>query len=801
MHFFKNFFSPFFMGVLWLSSLTTFSQNLSTVTGRVTGDDNLPIDAGNAVLLSPADSSLVQGAILLDGLFTIEDVPATTYLLRITALGYHPLTKEVAVSAETTDLGSLVLTLDQLQAVEVIGQRPTYEVEADRIVLQLENSSLGNSGNALDILRNAPKVIFNSSGQINVVGKGSALIYLDGQLLASNQTLENIASSDVKSVEVIENPPAKYDAAGNAVINIVTKRMNLEGYKLTLLQEIGATNYLRGQLKANLDYKSRGWVSQVGYSYRPIEYRIDNDYARTYEFRGDAVEIDNRYASIIDRTNHLFHLKTNYELSPRQHIGIQYNGSISHSERDGLNRNVFDVNEARLFNMDTQITGPFDQRNNTASLSYSLDLDTLGSSLSASAQYATYDLERIENIFQERYNSRSYSVTERRTFNTNDIRVRTFQLDYHKSLSPQLQLDIGVKNARINNNSVLNFQAIEEDRSFTTLPEFSTDYEYEESVSSVYLQSSLAIQKWNYYLGLRAEQTVIQTLTYQNDAEQRNERTYNNLFPSASITYQLAEQANLKLSYNYRIQRPSFQDLNPFTFYADSLVSFRGNPNLVPEYSHNFSLNTQYKSWNLSFNYNRTQDKINTIIEIKNPEEPAIFDFKRDNIEQTDLAAITLSVPLEKGWWSSYNSLTGRWEDHQYKDLGRLVSNQTYGFYLYTNQMVRLPSNIVLEATYQYTSPRVDGIYTDNPISALSLAASRKFWNDQLLVRFLTNDVFKQYKFTGVASVYNNEWTYRSQGDFRYIQLSLNWTFGLLKASQLGNKAISEEELNRINRQ
>ncbi|MEM6842578.1 MAG: outer membrane beta-barrel family protein [Bacteroidota bacterium] len=794
----KYFFS---LAFILIFSQVSFSQNLSIVTAEVIGDDSLLIDAGNAVLLSPTDSSLVQGVILLNGLFTIEDVPTATYLLRITALGYQPLTKEITVSTVTTDLGILALTLDQLQTVEVVGQRPIYEVQPDRIVLQLENSSLGNSGNALDILRNAPKVIFNSSGQINVVGKGNALIYLDGQLLASNQTLENIASSDVKLVEVIENPPAKYEAAGNAVINIVTKRMNLEGYKLTLLQEIGATNYLRGQLKANLDYKSRGWVSQIGYSYRPIEYRIDNDYARSYELRGDAVEIDNKYASIIDRTNHLFHLKTSYKLSPRQHIGIQYNGSISHSERDGLNQNLFDVNEARFFNMDTQVTGPFDQRNNTASLSYSLTLDTLGSSLSASAQYATYDLERIENIFQERYNSRSNSVTERRTYNTNDIRVRTFQLDYHKSLSPQWQLDAGVKNARINNNSLLNFQVIEEDRSFTTIPEFSTDYEYEENVSSIYLQSSLTVQKWNYYLGLRAEQTAIQTLTYQNDGEQKNERTYSNLFPSASVAYQLSEQTNLKLSYNYRIQRPSFQDLNPFTFYADSLVSFRGNPNLVPEYSHNFSLSAQYKTWNLSFNYNRTQDKINTIIEIKNPEEPAVFDFKRDNIKQTELAAITLSVPLEKGWWSSYNSLTGRWEDHQYIDLGRLISNQTYGFYLYTNQTVRLPRNITLEAIYQYTSPRVDGIYTDNPISSLSLAASRKFWNDQLLVRFSANDVFKQYKFTGVASVYNNEWTYRSQGDFRYIQLSLNWTFGLLKASRLGNRAISEEELNRINRQ
>lgn len=786
--------------ITWVAiSQTGYAQRPYSVTARVLDENSVPIDLGNALLLSSTDSSLVQGAVVSDGHFTIVATASSAYLLKITALGYLPLFKHIAV-ANNTDLGTLVLLPSQLQAIEVIGQRPTYEVLADRTLIQLENSALSNAGSAQDVLRSAPKVVFSSSGQINVIGKGAALIYLDGQLLGSNQLLQNIVSSDIKTIEVIENPPAKYEAAGNAVINIITKKMRLEGYRISLLQEIGTTNYLRGQVKANVDYKNKAWVSQVGYSFRPIEYRIDNDYARTYEFMNELVHIDNQYASVIDQKVHTFYLKTSYELSSKQHVGIQYNGSFSHSNRDGLNENTFDVDGANLFTMDTEITGPFDQENHHANLSYSLALDTLGSQLSASAQYATYDLTRIENIHQARYDPLRTRVTRRRTYNTNAIQVRTLQADHHQYLSRQWQLDGGIKNARIFNKSLLNFEALEESGVYTLVPEVSTDYAYEENILAAYGQATFSTIRWNYHVGLRAEHTTVRTVTQQENTSKNDERDYSNIFPSATITYQLAEKISMNLSYNYRIQRPSFQDLNPFTFYADSLVSFRGNPNLVPAYSHNLSLNTQHQSWNLGITYQQTRNPINTIIEIRDLDEPAIFDFKRDNIDQTQLVALTLSMPLERGGWSSYYSLTSRWEDHRYEDQRRIVSNQTYGFYLYTNQTFQLPSRIKAEAIFQYTSPRVDGIYTDDPVSALSLAVSRKFLNDRLTARLLANDVFKNYKFTGTASVYGHAWTYRSQGDFRYLQLSLNWNFGKLTTTQLQPKAISEEELNRINR-
>jgi len=273
---------------------------------------------------------------------------------------------------------------------------------------------------------------------------------------------------------------------------------------------------------------------------------------------------------------------------------------------------------------------------------------------------------------------------------------------------------------------------------------------------------------------------------------------YQNLFPSASIQTVLNEKLTAGISYNYRIQRPSFQDLNPFTFFADSLVSFRGNPLLQPEYSHNASATFDFKKMNLSFNYAYTKDKINTIVILPNEDEPAIFDFFRDNTISTRLYAANLSFPLQNKWYSSYTTLTTRLDDHRYFDRDIAASNKSLGFDIQSNHTFYLPQDFTFELFLKHNSPRVDGIYTDQSISMVSFGLSRSFFNNTFTARFYANDIFKGFRFKGTYDVYDNEWTYLSAGDFRYAKLSLNWNFGKLGTNKLHNKHLYNSELNRI---
>ena len=232
---------------------------------------------------------------------------------------------------------------------------------------------------------------------------------------------------------------------------------------------------------------------------------------------------------------------------------------------------------------------------------------------------------------------------------------------------------------------------------------------------SAYLETGWEYQGWKLSAGLRGEQTA--TEGRSNEAL-LFDRRYLNLFPSVSVTRQLGEQNNLSLSYGYRINRPLFQDLNPYILYVDSLVSLRGNPNLLPEYSHNFTGNLNYEGWNLSLSYVHTDGKINQLFRSPDPARPEVIAFVKENLRYTRLYSAAASRPLGGKWWSAYLTLGAFYDDHAVADLNdQQLNNTKAGFYLRIAPSISLPHKFKFDAVLNYTSPRVDGVYDDNSIS------------------------------------------------------------------------------------
>ena len=688
-----------------------------------------------------------------------------------------------------------------MEGVEVIARQKLIEKRGDNVIVNIANTSLSNSGTAMDVLRNSPKIFINSANQISIIGKGNALIYVDGQLIASNQILESLSSIDLKEIEIIENPSAKHDAAGNAVINIVTKSKNMEGFKIGFTQELEKRKYFRSYSKVNSYFKISRFMFQASYGIRPFTRGGREHYFRTYEHNNELVEIDNKLEYARKIVGHDYSFKSSYELGTSSMIGLQYSGAYSDAEKDALNKNIFNENGELAFRMNTGITGPYDQQNNTINLFYENKLDTLGSNIFISGQYSTYDLNRLENINQKLERNENTSVQKMRTYNINNIDVMTFQLDYDKNLPSGIKLIGGVKNAYITNLSILNFDTEQADGTLLANPLLSNDYDYTENVLASYGEFKWGKNTLKATIGLRGEWTRSEGISGDGSEGELFSKNYFNVFPSTSVTKTFSKNISATLNYNYRIQRPTFQDLNPFTFYVDSLVSLKGNAELIPEYSHSINTAFTYKNFTLDLNYTYTKDKINTIIEIPDLKNPSVFAFIRDNIENTNMLSSSLTFPINKKWYSSYNVIGGRIEVHNYLDRGNVITNQQAGYYLYTNQSIQLPGDVKLEIIYQYTSPRVDGIYRDNPISAFSIAASRKFFNNHLSVRLLGNDVFDKYKFTGISTFNDIKMDYLSEGDWHFIKLSLNWDFGKLGVGNFRDKKISKDELQRISRQ
>ena len=761
-----------------------------------------PIEVGNVLLLSPIDSTVLSGDVFYNGEVKLNTTLSGEVILKITALGYTDFHRNIQLEDNTTlNLGTIYLEPQMLEEVIVLGRNQIAEQRGGALVVNVENTALENMGSAIDVLRNLPKVNLARGNQVQVVGKGTALIYLDGQLITSTELLNSLASKDLKSVEVIENPSAKYDAAGQAVINIRTKRKTLEGFKIGLTQELGKGYFWRAFTHTDLYYRAGKFLFQGNYGYNHAKFWATNHYGRTYEHLGKTVMINNKYPFTVDRGRHQFGLKTLFQISEKGEIGFNYTGNLIKADRAGNSRNNYFENGNLQSQIHVTNTGPFQQQNNIAQLYYNQQLNENGGNLSIAAQYATYDLERTENINQilDLTSKESSSESVRRTDNSNDIQLRSVQLDYYQPLSKGWVFESGFKIANIQNISVLDFGLLENDGNYTSIPEFSTDYNYQENILAAYTQVNWQIKKVTANVGLRGEWTMNEGEAAKENGKNLISNDYKNLFPSASILTEINENLTVGLNYNYRIQRPAFQDLNPFTFFADSLVSFRGNPLLRPEYSHNTALSFDFKKVNLSLNYAFTKDKINTIVIIDNPEEPAIFDFFRDNTLSTTLYSANLSFPVNTKWYVSYNSFTARFDDHRNFDRKVAFSNTSFGVDIQSNHTFYMPKGFTLELFFRYNSPRVDGIYTDRSIGMASLGISRSFFNKSLTTRLYANDIFRGFRFQGTYDVYDNEWTYLNAGDFRYVKLSLNWNFGKLKPNKVGKNKLSNSELNRIN--
>lgn len=780
-------------------SSTNFSY---TITAEVIDNQSNPIALGNVLVLNPKDSSLIKGAVFMDGNVQIATIMTSPLLLKITALGYEDFFQKITnhQAVTTLKLGKLTLANQLLAGVEVVASQTVFEQRGTDLIVNVANTSLKEAGTALDVIQNTPKVFVSRGGQISVIGKGAALVYLNGQQVSSTQILSSIASNDIKKVEIIENPSAKYDAAGNAVINIITKSKTLEGYKIGLLQRAGKGKFYRSYFQANTYYKVDKLMLQASYGIRPWQWGGRNRQTRTNLANTTFSEIDNYFVQKNKRLDHDYNFRSTYHFSSNLSLNLQYTGTAVNGDRAADNLRTALSNEVSDFTIDGKIIGTSDQISNTLNLSLQNSLDTLGSTFQLVGQYATYNLDRNQRNQQLFAKEGLTTPINRKSINQNDIRIYSFQADYKKVMNEKWSLENGLKNAYVTNSSLLQFEGEDEEGKYFEIPEFTNSFEYSENILAAYSQVNWQGKKVQVSAGLRSEWTQTKG-TSTNAGEQQNyDRSYFNLFPSITIRQTFNDKLTASIDYGYRINRPLFQDLNPYVLFVDSLVSLKGNPNLVPEYSHSITSNINWQNWNLSLNYIYTKNKINQIFRSQDIGNSEAISFVKENLRHTKLYSATLARSVNFKKYNAYFTVGTFYDDHQVPDTDNLLVNDKWGYYFQINQSIQLPWSLKFAANYSYTSSRVDGVYIDNPISYLNVSLSRKFFDNQLTATLWGNDVFDKFKFTGNSNFNRMYMTYLSELDFHYIRLSLNWTFGKLGTNNFGGKQISKSELNRINR-
>ena len=790
-----------FFSLLFFISIHFSKANNYTITGKIKSADNNPIEMGNAIALLPKDSSIIKGELFFSGTFQIFGLSDKELILKITSLGFKDHFQILSRQNDDTliDIGTIILQADNnLKEVEVISKKPLFERDGEKVKVNVENSALSSAGTALDVLKKSPTVRIDNSDNVSVFGKGNAVIYLDGQIVSAD-LLKTIPSSEIKEVEIISNPSAKYDAAGKAVINIVSKKNNLQGYNGNLIQNTLYGKYLFTYSGLRFNYKQKKWSTFVSYGFPHGKVWNQDEYYRNVKSNDSTItEMKNKLFTISNQTNSNYY-KTGltYSIDSSSTIGIQYDGFYSQNKNTVDNVNDVYKNTLPQATIQTYTVSKPLLINNSANINYSKTLDTLSSDLSATVQYGDFLSNNQDDITQRIFIGNNSNKEIKRSKGLNDIRIFTGQVDLNKSFNKKWRLESGLKNSHIINQSKINFELYTPSGEWLSDPAYFNGFTYTEDILAGYSQLRYSKNKVNIRAGARAEYT-------KSDGSSKItgmkviDREYVDIFPSAYFSYDFTKDLNAGITYSSRITRPTFQDMDPFINYIDSLSSFRGNPYLLPSYTSSLEASLIYmKEASLTFSYSKTNGAMNLVVDKLNDGTDA-FIATTKNLDYSETYSAGITIPYELSWWTTYNYFGYMVNTFSYKSSGSVIQNKKPMFYMYLNNEFRVKKIFSSEITFEYTSAGVDGIFTFEPFYNLSANIKKTFFKDKLTCRIIANDILSTSYNNGSSKVEGYNVNYVSKENTHFFLLSLNYRFGKLKANDYKDKTVNQDEYDRI---
>lgn len=780
-----------------VAQTTTFS-----VKGQANFEKDKVVEFGNVIVLSTKDSSIIKGAPFQNGEFKLDGLVKDSFLLKISSVGYKDFIKPIyRITTDTLiDVGQITLLVDNtLSEVTVVAKTPLFEMDGEKVKVNVEQTSLSSVGNALDVLKRSPGVIVNSSDAVTVFGKGTPIIYLDGMQISSVDILKSIPSSEIKSIEIINNPSAKYDAGGRAVINIITIKNNLEGYNGNIIQNTLYIKSLFSYTGLRLNVTKKKWSVNVSLGTTMGEQWSSDLYNRTYKLQDTiTMQMNN---SIYDKQGHAnmyyYRAGVNYRFDSTSTFGFQYNGFYNARNDVSENANTITQDSIDLYVLKTSTKTKPLSINNNITANYTKRFDTLGTELFVAAQYGDFNIKNISNIHQETTFGGLTTNLEKRNTNQNNINIISAQIDFTKVFNRKWKLESGIKETYISKASDIKFENYKTNDGWVSDPNYLNGFSFNENIGAAYSELRFKQKKLNARLGGRAELTNSDGFSKTTN-QSLIQRQYLNFFPSAFVGYDFTKDLTAAVTLSSRITRPTFQDLDPFINYIDSLTSFRGNPYLLPEYTYSAEASLIYmKEASLTFNYSRTNGALRLVVDKLNDGSDA-FTATTKNLDRAETYSFGITIPYELKWWTTSNYFGYFLNTFTYNQGGLIITNNKPTFSLYLYDEFRFKKICALELNYEYTSSAVDGIFISKPFSMLSVTLKKNLFKDKLVCRVTASDVFSQYIMSGNSNIPTYDLSYVSRTSTHYFLLALNYKFGKLKNVNYHNRSVNDEQDNRV---
>lgn len=806
---------PILIFVLTAMSTTGFAQQVKgKINGSVTDVNTKTIESANITLLRAKDSSLVKiSASDKAGNFSFENINEGKYLVSISAVAHQVAFSNVVELSASNTLITLPATRllaksKTLSAVTVSVKRPMIEQRPGMTVLNVDASPTNAGQNALELLEKSPGVSIDNDGNISLKGKQGVLVLLDGKPTYMSPTdlaafLKNMQSSNLDQIEIITNPPAKYDAAGNSgIINIKTKKGNIKGMNGSANAGYTQGYYSRFNAGTNLNYRNNklnvfGGVNAGTYEgYNRLNivrkfYGVDH---KTLAGMGDQISMTHfkgEYQSVKAGVDYYF--------SKKDVAGFVVNGNFNvHQQDPNSNSNVTDERGSVLYKLRSDVYNKSNSQNLSANTNYKHTFDSTGRELSIDADYAYYNNRSNNNLNTQSFNAENVKNGETVSLAgtiPSLIKIYSAKADYIHPFTSGIRLESGIKTSFVNTDNQVEY--LRNSGNGWSLDNRSNHFIYKENINAAYAIVSKKLKKWDLTAGLRLENTASKGRQIKNDSTFN--RNYTNLFPNVGVGYAAGIKNQVNLSYSRRIARPDYDALNPFVYFIDSLTYSQGNPYLQPQFTNNFELSHTYNKFlTTTINYTQTNDIITQLLK-QDTEKKTTYQTRENFSSMKQFGvAVMANIPIKK-WWNANiytNVFNNRYAGTYQSDAVNIST---------TSVMSNITNSFTLgkgwnaEVSGWYRSKGVEGLILANPMGAVNSAISKQLIKKKGTLKFGVRDMLNTQQFSGYAKYSDVDVLVKNTRDSRQYNLTFTYRFGKSNIpSERRKTGGANDEQNRV---
>lgn len=792
-------------------TLSNIYAQHSTINGQIKNTAGNSLGKATVLLYHSTDSLLVKTAITdSQGNFEFNQIKAGRYFLSSTYIGYTTILSPAFSIADNekiiTATQYLTMAAKKMQEVVVTGtyQKPIIEVTADKTIFNVESSINATGSNAFELLQKSPGVITDKDDNISLSGKNGVRIYIDGrptEMEASGLAgyLKSINSVDIESIEMISNPSARYDASGNAgIINIRLKKNNKIGFNGTVSAGYNQGIHPKSNGALNLNYRNNkiNIFSNYSNSWGNNENTFD-----LYRIQNDTL-YDQKSLQNIKGWTHNIKAGIDYFATKKSTLGFIFTGNFTDNTTYSSSRTPSSSTKTgtldKILYATNTIPGIVKNENINGNYHYA---DTTGHQINIDIDHGIYKSSKTSYQPNSYYSAPPETLLYQKIYRNNtpiNITINTQKIDFINPVKKG-QLSVGAKISNVKTNNI--FILYNETNGVDNLDvNKSNTFKYKENINSGYVNYSTPLsKKINLQAGIRLENThsngVLTRLDGTNRPDDTIDRNYTDLFPSAAFTYTVNERNLFDINYSRRIDRPNYNDLNPFEARVDELTYIKGNAFLRPQYTNSVQLTHTYKSRYIStLGYSYIKDFSSYIIDTT--EKTRTYISKR-NLASQYIASLNFSATIDiTKWWelySSFNVYNSRYKANF--GPGKEVDIDITSYSLYAQNSFKLVKEFTGELTGIYNGPSISaGTFKTKALGSIDIGIQKKIFHNKSTLKLSYTDVLNTLKWKAESIYGGSNIVANSRWESRQFRLNFTYRFGSTQIKQDRQHAAGSEE-------